>query len=205
MRIGVIGSASVGWELGTRFASAGHEVLITNSRGPQSLKDRIAGAGVSMTAAPMPEAMASEAVLLALPWTKVREVLTPDIAWNGRILIDATNIFLSYAPDYRRDDLGDDFGSEIIARLAPGARVVKAFNTLPISTMFAPLPAGGLKRALFIAGDDQPALDAISRLVADAGLAPVAAGTLAIAGRQMELGGGLSLLELFAAEKDARA
>jgi predicted dinucleotide-binding enzyme len=75
------------------------------------------------------------------------------VRWDGRILVDATNIFKSYAPDYQRDDLGGDSGSETIARLAPQARVVKAFNTLPIATMFAEAPAG-MKRVLFLAGDD---------------------------------------------------
>jgi predicted dinucleotide-binding enzyme len=52
------------------------------------------------------------------------------ISWNGCNLLDTTNIFLSYGPDFRIDDLKGDPGSEIIARLAPSARVVKAFNTM---------------------------------------------------------------------------
>lgn len=72
-----------------------------------------------------------------MPWTRVRDGLTPGIAWRGRVLIDATNIFTSYAPSFEVDEPGEDSGNESVARLALSARVVKAFNTLPIDVMFA--------------------------------------------------------------------
>lgn len=203
MRIGVIGAASVGWTLATKWAAKGHDVLIANSRGPETLALRIADAGVPLTAASLTDAAACEIVLLAVPWVKVREVLDPGLAWGGHILIDATNIFLSYAPDFKVDDLGGDSGSEIIARLAPGARVVKAFNTLPIAKMFAPLRETGLQRVLFVAGDDTDAVHAVGQLIEDVDLVPVGLGTLAVAGRQMEVGGPLSGRELFAARPKA--
>ncbi len=200
MKIGIIGAAKVGMTLASRFAARGHDVLVANSRGPQSLSARLNEFDVHLSAASVLEVLTSEIVVLALPWLKVRDVLTPDIGWDGRILIDATNVFVSYAPDYRRDDLHGDSGSEIIARLAPDARVVKAFNTLPFDVMFAPTPAG-LKRVLFIAGDDAHAVSTTAELITEVGLHPIALGPLASAGRQMELGGPLSTVELLAPAK----
>jgi len=197
MQIGILGAATVGQVLARHLADAGHEVTIANSRGPESLRDLLAELGSRVTAGHLTDALDRPVVILAVPWTRVGDVLTADIAWNGRVLVDATNIFTSYAPSFEIDDLGDDTGSEIVARLAPSARVVKAFNTLPIEVMFSPLPATGLRRVLFVAGDDADAIGIAEQLVSDLQLLPVAIGTLASGGRLMQLGGPLSGLELF--------
>lgn len=204
MRIGIIGSGTVGMALAARLANVGHGILVANSRGPESLRDRLAEIGSDVTAGTVAEAGDCEIVVLALPWSKVRDVLTSVSEWSGRILVDATNIFLSYAPDFRIDDLKGDSGSEIVARLAPSARVVKAFNTLPFATMFAPADPG-LKRVLFVAGDDASAVATVAGLVADLGLRPVPLGPLATAGRQMEVKGPLSGLELLAPVREGAA
>ncbi len=197
MNIGIIGAAIVGMKLAEVFAAAGHTVFIGNSRGRESMKEKLTavGAGARILPASMPEVLHCGLVVLAAPWVKVNAILKPGIAWDGRILVDATNIYLSYPPDYERDDLRGDSGSEIIARLAPSARVVKAFNTLPFGVMFAPVPAG-MKRVLFTAGDDQEAVGTIGRLIEQIGFHPVALGDLATAGRLMELEAPLSLLDV---------
>ena len=147
MNIGILGAATVGQVLARHLAAAGHNVMIANSRGPESLRDLVEQLGSRVTAGHVPEALDNPAVILGVPWTRVQDVLTPEIDWGGRVLIDATNIFTSYAPHFEIDDLGGDSGSEIVARQAPSARVVKAFNTLPIEKMFAPVPADGLRAA----------------------------------------------------------
>jgi predicted dinucleotide-binding enzyme len=121
--------------------------------------------------------------------------------WNGRILVDTTNIFTSYAPDFQVDDLKGDSGSEIVARLAPSARVVKAFNTVPFVTMSIAQPAG-TRRVLVVAGDDAAAASTVANLIRDVWLHPIVLGRLASAGRQMELGGIFSGLELFTPAKE---
>jgi predicted dinucleotide-binding enzyme len=196
MRLGILGAATVGITLATKFA-AKHQVLLANSRGPETLPE--VGDGVSPAAAS--EALACDVVFLCVPWRKVADVLTPAVSWEGRILVDTTNIFLSYAPDYRIDDLEGESGSEAVAKLAPSARVVKAFNTLGFETMFAPVPAD-MKRVLFVAGDDGEAVSTVCTLISELGLHPVALGALAVAGRQMELGGPLSGLELLTARTE---
>lgn len=197
MNIGILGAATVGQALARHLAAAGHQVTIANRSGPDSLRALTAELGPRVTARTVAEALTNPAVILAVPWTRVRDLLTPEIGWDGRVLVDATNIFTSYAPDFEIDDLGADSGSEIVARLAPAARVVKAFNTLPIEKMFAPPPAGGLQRVLFVAGDDAAANAVVEQLIADMRLTPVSIGTLASGGRLMQLGGPLSNLELF--------
>ncbi|WP_438390306.1 NADPH-dependent F420 reductase [Caballeronia sp. DA-9] len=195
MKIGILGSATVGMTLACGLAAVGHDVFIANSRGPESLVTRLAQTGTAAKPASVSEALACDVIFLAVPWLKVPEVLKPDISWEGRILVDTTNIFVSYAPDFRVDDLRGDSGSESVARLAPSARVVKAFNTLPFTVMFAPTPAG-MKRVLFVAGDESEAVSTVASLIEELGFHPVALGRLAGAGRQMELGGPLSSLEL---------
>ena len=195
MKIGVIGAATVGMTLAVRLAAAGHEVSVASRRGPQNLSTLLADSGVPLTPATTGQAMEADVVFLAVQWTRVRDVLTPGIAWGGRILVDATNIFLSYAPDFRVDDLHGESGSEIVARLAPSARVVKAFNTLPFAKMFASAPSG-LQRVIPVAGDDDVAVSVVAGLIEAMGLHPLGLGSLADGGRRMEVGGPFSGFEL---------
>lgn len=200
MKVGIIGAGTVGTTLGEHFAAAGHEILITNSRGPGSLSERLAETSQPVEPVTLTALLdQAELILLALPWRNVRDVLRSDVDWRGRVVVDATNIILSISPDFEIDDLKGDSGSQLVARLAPSARVVKAFNTLPFVTMFAPAPAG-FRRVLFVAGDDPNAVSTVSNLIDEIGFRSVAIGELATAGRQMEIGGVFSRLELFAAD-----
>ena len=198
MKIGIIGASTVGITLATHFLSANHEVMVANSRGPESLRERLAEIDSRLIAASAFEASICDVVFLAVPWLKVKDVLTPDHDWQGRILVDTTNIFVNYAPDFQIDDLKGDSGSEIVSKLAPSARTVKAFNTLPFEKMFEPHESQ-LKRVLFLAGDDSSAVDKVAQLVTELDLSPVPLGSLAVAGRLMELTGPLSGLQLFSA------
>lgn len=199
MQIGIIGAGEVGKTLATRLAAKGQQVLISNSRGPASVAESLVAPVGAITPGLTSEALQRELVFLTVPWTRVPDVLGSGGPKDGRILIDATNIFLNHPPHARIDDLKGESGSEIVARMAPAARVVKAFNTLPIAKMFAPLPDGA-KRALFIAGDDASAVAKVAGLVDELGLHPLPLGSLSQAGRLMELGGPLSGLELLAPE-----
>lgn len=195
MRIGIIGAGKVGITLAARFVAVGHDVLVANKRGPESLRNRLADVDSRLFPASVTETCGCDMVLLAVPWPNIREALPKGIDWGGRILVDATNIFLSYEPDFRVDDLKGDSGSEIVSRMARTARTVKAFNTLPIDKMFAPLDAG-FRRVIFLAGDDSSAVGEVEKRITELGLHPVPLGSLATAGRQMELHGPLSVLEL---------
>ena len=93
MKIGIIGASTVGIALATRFTDIGHRVLVANSRGPDSLKDKLASIDARLTAANVSDASNCDVIFLALPWAKVKQVLTPERDWGGRVLVDATNTF----------------------------------------------------------------------------------------------------------------
>lgn len=192
MHIGTLGAAAVAQAVAAHAVKAGHTVTLSNSRGPKTLADVVGRLGPSASAGTRKDAASAEIVLLAAPWISVRNVLEGLPEWNGRILMDATNHFLTYAPDYRRDDLGGRTSSEIIAELAPGAKVVKVFNSLMAANIAAdPVEAAG-KRVLFISGDDVGARRTVAGLVASFGFAPIELGDLASGGRLQQLGGPLA-------------
>ncbi len=91
MRIGIIGSGNIGGTAARLFAKAGHEVAVSNSRGPESLKSLVASIGGKARAAPVEEAVAfGDVVLLALPWRNRKELPEAE-HFEGKIVIDATN------------------------------------------------------------------------------------------------------------------
>ncbi|MDY7560255.1 NAD(P)-binding domain-containing protein [Pseudomonas sp. 10B1] len=200
MNIGIIGAAAVGETLAAECIRAGHELLISSRRGPASLTSLIHRLGHKAKAGTLEQAAACELVILAIPWISVAQALPALPKWEGRILIDATNTFLNYLPDYKVADLGEDSGSEIVARLAPDARVIKAFNTLPIAGFFNLAP-DGFKRVAFLAGDDAGAKAAVTDLIKSIGLAPIDLGPLATGGRLMQLGGVFNGAELLKANE----
>lgn len=195
MKIGIIGASTVGITLATRFVALGYPVLVANSRGRESLTGRLQEIDSGLIAASVAEVCLCDVVFLAVPWIRISEILTEDIDWGGRVLVDTTNIFLSYAPDFQIDNLNGDSGSEIVSRLAPSAQTVKAFNTLPFDKVFAPHDSK-LKRVLFLAGDNNSAVDIVEKLIIELELCPITLGTLATGGRLMELGGALNGVEL---------
>src|SRR4051794_34326122 len=101
---------------------AGCEVVLANSRGPESLTSELSALGHGATAGTVEQAAGADIVVLAVPWPRVPQAVDgPD--WSGRIVIDATN-------DFDPSDLNGRTSSELIADLVAGARVVKAANTL---------------------------------------------------------------------------
>ncbi|KXF56476.1 hypothetical protein AXA44_34615 [Rhodococcus sp. SC4] len=196
--MGFLGASTVAGALAARLIKVGHEVVLSNNNHPEQLRDIVEALGPEASAGSAIEAARAPVVVLAVPWPKVRTVLAPLTFQRDQILVDATNIFSSYAPEFTKDDLGEDTGSAIIAALAPGTRVVKAFNTLPIDIMFTKTPIPGGRRVLFLAGDDSKARNAVAGLIDAIGLAPIDIGDLAHGGRLMELGGSLSGTQLIA-------
>ena len=94
MRIGFLGAGEVAQAFAIHLLNAGHEVLLSNSRGPGSLTQLVSTLGKGAKAATMDEAAKAPMVVLAVPWPKVEAVLGKLPDWEGRILIDATNHFL---------------------------------------------------------------------------------------------------------------
>jgi 8-hydroxy-5-deazaflavin:NADPH oxidoreductase len=197
MRIGVIGAGAIGQAVARRATAGGHAVVLSNSRGPDSLADTVSELGAGATAGTVADAAAAELVVLAVPWKAVGEVLEGLPPWDGRILVDATNQFTR---DGGFEVPDDDTGSEWVARQAPGARVVKGFNTLFARVLAAdPRHAEG-RQVVFLAGDDADAKATFAELVDGLGYAPVDTGTLHDGGRPMQIGGFLSGLHVLRQE-----
>jgi 8-hydroxy-5-deazaflavin:NADPH oxidoreductase len=190
--IGIIGSGEVARALAKHAVGAGYVVLISNSRGPESLAgvvDRIGGGARAVT---VREAARADLVVVAIPFVKVPE-LTGAADWSGTIVVDATNQFAEYQPTYAGFvDLGDDTGSEWVARHLPGATVLKAFNAMFASYLEAdPKHAEG-RQIVFYACDDEAVGAGFTAFVQRLGFAPVSVGGLREGGRLMQLGGSLS-------------
>src|SRR5512133_2370036 len=126
-KIGIIGAGMIGATAARLFVKAGHDVAISNSRGPESLADLIRELGPRARALAVAEAARwADVVLLAVPWRRP-EALPPADTLAGKIVIDAMN---PYALDGSIVDLRAATSSEETGRRLPGARLVKAFNTI---------------------------------------------------------------------------
>jgi 8-hydroxy-5-deazaflavin:NADPH oxidoreductase len=195
VRIGLIGAGSVAQAFARKAVAAGHSVVFSNSRGPESLEAIASQFGGAASAAWPQDAVENPIVMLSVPWVRVDSVLKSLPAWKGQILIDPTNAF--DADSSRLVDLGHMTSSEIVANLAPGARVVKALNSL-YARNFADDPIRqGLRRVILISGDDPRAKTTIADLFESFGFAPIDLGSLAIGGAIQGVAGPIAGHDLF--------
>ena len=182
MKIGIIGSGNIGGTLARLWARAGHQVMVSNSRGPESLRDFVAEIGGE--AGTVDEAARfGEVVLLATPWRSPEALPSPD-AVAGKIVIDAMNPYTDAGGLF---DLGEGSSSEETAKRLPGARIVKAFNTIWVRHLEAngrPDASVDERHAVFVAGDDAEAKATVFRLIEDIGFGPVDTGSLRDGKRQ---------------------
>ncbi len=127
--VGIIGAGRLGQAMARTALRAGREVVLANSRGPESLTSEVSALGDGAAAGPLEQAAGADIVVLAVPWPPVPEaVVGPD--WSGRIVIDATN-------DFDPSDLNGRTSTQLVADLVAGARVVKAANTLGAAVLGA--------------------------------------------------------------------
>jgi predicted dinucleotide-binding enzyme len=187
MKIGIIGSGRIGGTAARLLVGAGHVVAISNSRGPESLTELIEQLGPGAQAATVDDAARfGEMVLLAVPYSRPEALPSAD-AVRGTIVIDAMN---PYGPDGTIQDLGDKTSSEQVAKRLPGARLVKAFNTIYFEHLASQGNGGPMerRRAIFLAGDDAEAKAAVALLIEEIGFAPVDTGSLRAGGRRQQPG-----------------
>lgn len=198
MKIGIIGAGAIGGAFAGHLARAGHELLLSNSRGADAMADLVASLGPRVRAARREEAAQAGLVILAVPWEHVPAALADVPAWDGRILVDATNPVVQ--PGFRLADLGGRASTQVVASLAPGAHVVKAGNTLLAAVLASDPHQGGGRRVLFMCGDDARSKGVVKKLLVDIGFAPVDLGTLASGAHLQQFPGGplptLNLVQL---------
>ncbi|HEU4881359.1 MAG TPA: NADPH-dependent F420 reductase [Longimicrobium sp.] len=183
MRIGILGSGLMGGKLGTIFARAGHDVVFSYSRDRKKL-ERLAREAEENARAGTPAEAArdADALLLAVHWSRVDDVLkqTGDLA--GKVVVtcslpmndDDTELVVAHTSS----------GAEELAGKAPGVRVVSAFGTVPSEVLFDVFErrGGGARPSLVYCGDDDgEAKEVAATLIRDAGFDPVDAGPLRMA------------------------
>lgn len=192
MEYGILGAGHIGQALAAHLARTGHTVILSNSRGPASLAGVVESLGDTARAGTTDEAAAASVVFLTLTWSVLPGVLPTLPAWDGRIVVDATNPFVAEGGSFRLVDLGDRTSSEIVAGMLPGARLVKAFNTLPAAVLAADPHESGGRRVVFISGDDPAARKEIAALARVMGFATVDLRGLAAGGALQSAGGPLA-------------
>lgn len=175
---GIIGAGNIGKTVARHLAKAGYTVAISNSKGPESLAGVVADLGETVKAVTAQKAAQADIVILALPWAQL-STLTGLTDWSGKVVIDATNHFVTYAPDFKLADLNGRASSEVVQDFVPGAYVVKAFNTLYFKVLELDPQEGNGKRVIFISGDHDSAKVEVKNAIETIGFAVVDLGTLA--------------------------
>jgi predicted dinucleotide-binding enzyme len=199
MRIGFIGAGDVAQTISKHVLPLGHRVLLSNARGPESLAKLVKELGSGAEAGTPQQAAEQEIVVLAVMWPNVEAALASVPDWNGRVLVDATNRIASVNP-FSLGDLSGPTSSEIVAGHASGAKIVKAFNSVPMAWI-SDFTSSKPRTVLFTASDDDNAKKPINDLIDQIGFEPVDLGTLAVGGRLQQLGGPLAGIRLNFVEK----
>ena len=186
MRIGIIGVGHIGGTLAAHFVAAGHEVAISNSRVPETLVGAVDGAQ------PMTVEDAErfgEVVVVSIPLVRYRDV--PTDAVDGKVVIDTNNYYPQRDGQIPELDNDSTTSSELLQAHLPGARVVKAFNSIVWTRLRDDArPTGDPDRiGIPISGDDEPAKRTVAELIDEIGFDAVDAGTLAAGGRKQQVVG----------------
>ena len=189
MEIGTIGAGAFAQAFARRALQAGHNVRLSNSRDPKSLRQIVNQLGPGAMAATKEEAAACEMVLLAVPWDNVPETLASLPKWKNQILIDGTNPFHGKAANFTPANVGSLSTSQFVAALAPGARVVKALNNMTVSNLEADPVLNEARRVAFISADDAGAKKRVETLLKAFGYSVVDLGNLRDGGLIQQAGG----------------
>jgi predicted dinucleotide-binding enzyme len=182
MRIGILGSGLMGGKLGTLFARAGHDVVFSYARSERKLKRLAREAnGKARHGTPREAAQDADAVLLAVHWSRMNDVLNQAGDLSGKVVV-------SCSLPMNNDDTAlvvahTSSGAEELAKRIPQAHFVSAFNTVPSEVLFDVYQGKRKTRrpSLVYCGDDRKAKSVAAALIRDVGFDPVDAGPLRIA------------------------
>ena len=183
--IGFIGSGMIGVTVARLSVAAGHRVVMSNSRGPETLRDLVAGLGPLATAATAGQAAeAGDLVVVSIPVKAIGDVPAKPLA--GKPVLDTGNYYPQRDGQIEVLDNGALTSSALLQRHLPDAHVVKVFNNIFFRHLASlPRPSGAPDRsALPIAGDDAAAKEAVTAYLDSIGYDAVDAGTLADSWRQ---------------------
>ena len=182
MRIGILGSGLMGGKLGTIFARVGHDVVFSYARSEQKLKKLARDAkGKARAGTPRQAAQEADAILLAVHWSRVDDVLQQAGDVSGKVMVSCS--LPMNADDSDLVIAHTSSGAEALAKKLPKARVVSAFGTVPSEVLFDVFEARrrATKPSLVYCGDDASSKQVAAQLIRDVGFDPVDAGPLRIA------------------------
>jgi 8-hydroxy-5-deazaflavin:NADPH oxidoreductase len=182
VRVGILGSGLMGGKLGTLFARAGHEVVFSYARERKKLEElaRKAG-GKARAGTPADAARNADALLLAVHWSRVPEVLHEAGDLSGKVIVTCS--LPMNATDTELVVAHTSSGAEELAKLVRRARVVSALGTVPSEVFFGVFEARDRtdRPSMVYCGDDEDAKAVAAELIRDLGFEPVDAGQLRIA------------------------
>jgi hypothetical protein len=184
VRIGIIGAGHIGGTLARHFVRAGHEVAVSNSRGPDTLEHVVAELGDRARAMTARDAARfGEVVVVSVPFGRYRELPTDGV--DGKVVIDTNNYFPGRDGRFEELDTDRTTSSELLQAHMSSARVVKAFNAINWSSLGDQgRPSGDPRRiGIPISGDDQEAKRIVGELIDQIGFDGVDAGSLAEGGK----------------------
>ena len=180
MEIGTIGAGALAQAFAKRALKAGHKLKLSNDRGPDSLREIVNQLDPGAVAVHKEVAASCELVLLAVPWDNVPGTLASLPRWKNQILIDGTNPFHGKAGKFTPADVGNLSTSQLVAALAPGARVVKAFNHMTVPNLEADPIVNGARRVAFVSPDDAPSKKRVKIFLEELGYTVIDLGTSAL-------------------------
>ena len=186
MRIGILGSGLMGGKLGTIFARAGHDVIFSYAHSEQKLKRLARQAGGNAQAGTPSDAVRhADALLLAVPWSRVNDVLKQAGSVSGKVIVSCS---MPMTEDDSELAIGHtSSGAEALAKKARRAHIVSAFSTVPSEVLFSVFDKRrrATRPSLVYCGDNRKAKQVTARLIRDVGFDPIDAGPLRTA-RYME-------------------
>ncbi len=197
MEIGTIGAGAFAQAFAKRALKAGHKLKLSNDRGPDCLREIVEQLGPRVVAVPKEVAASCELVLLAVPWDNVPGTLASLPRWKHQILIDGTNPFHGKAGKFTPADVGNLSTSQLVAALAPGARVVKAFNHMTVPNLEADPVVNGARRVAFVSADNNEAKKRVEILLKELGYSVIDLGDLRDGGLIQQGGGPLAGRDLW--------
>jgi 8-hydroxy-5-deazaflavin:NADPH oxidoreductase len=190
MKLSILGSGRVAYSVARQAIAAGHEIAI-GTRDPSKIDREKWLELPSVEFTSISEAGLGDVVLLDVPWEHVDHVLEQIPTWDRRILIDATNPFILGTP-LRLLDLGGQNASLLISKKAPGAAVVKAFNSIEMEIFdLGPKVKNGT-RILFVSGDERRAKELVIDFIESLGFKTIDLGGLPEGGLIQQAGGPLA-------------
>jgi predicted dinucleotide-binding enzyme len=177
--LGIIGAGHIGSQVARVAIANGYDVVIANSRGPETLADLVAELGPKARAATAQDAAAAaDVAVVTVPLRAIDELPAEQLA--GKIVLDTNNYYFERDGHIEALDKGETTTSELVQRALPASKIAKAFNHIFASEITSDgAPAGTPdRRALATAGDDAEAVAFVTRFYDEAGFDTVNVGPL---------------------------